>query len=155
MGFFTDYLYEKLPFSDITLEEIEKCAKFHFTQHEIRIENDKLYIESDKVMASKYNTNFEAHGEITIDKDTLCFKSTVNASTIVVYGVIIIGLSIMMVSEFFGELSSMGSGSVFLTLFVIALFSALFLVGIRIQLHRNSRFLAKTITAAVKTFKMK
>lgn len=155
MGLFTDYLYEKLPFSDITLEEIEKCAKMHFTEHEIYIENDKLYIESDKVIGSKYNTSFEAHGEITVDKDTLCFKSKVNASSIVVYGIILIGLSIIMISEMFGELNSMGSGSVFLMLFFIALFSALFLVGIRIQLHRNSRFLTKTITAAVKTYKMK
>lgn len=158
MGLFTDYLYEKLPFSDITLEDIETVAKIQFPKYKIFIENDKLFIESNEFLGSRRN-GFDTDGEITLNKDGICFKTKVNVTTFIVYGFLfamIVGVSFYMMIEDKEHAMSNVSSIVWLQDFAMVPISLVgFLVGIGFALHRTTAFLAENLIAALKIYKMK
>ncbi len=165
MGLFTDYFYKKHPFDDLTIQDVEIVAKHHFPENEIYREGNKLFIKSDKLMDSRRH-EFRANGEITIDRDRLCFKTKVNKTTLLFYLfvlILLIGLwgyrayssyQFSKTSLLFGSpiVSFWSSGGLELLVMTL-IFVSVFAFSLSNQLRRVTNFLVRTIVAALEMYK--
>lgn len=170
MGLFGECICENLPFIGITMEEIEKIAKHHFPENEIYREGNKLFIKSDKFMDYR-RFEFRANAELTIEKSRLCFKTKINKKTLLFY---LFALILLMgvwsyrayssyslyqnsgIAIFFGNQQLSFWSSEGLELLVISVVYVLvFAISLAYQLNKASKFLVRTMMAAIKTYKMK
>ena len=165
MGLFGEYICENLPFIGITMEEIERIAKHHFPDNEIYREGNKLFIKSDKIMDAR-RFEFRANAEITIEKSKLCFKTKVNNKTLLLYLLVFLFLLGLMAYRFydvyeignrfivgnhmFGFMATYG----FKMLLMLGVYFLVFAFSLAYQLNKVSKFLAQTIMAAIKIYKM-
>ncbi len=165
MGLFTDYLYENLPYIDITMEDVERIAKHHFPDNEIYREGKKLFIKSNKIMDAR-RFEFRANAELTIEKSKLCFKTKVNNKTLLFYLLVFLFLLGLMAYRYydiyeignrfivgnymFGFMATYG----FKMLIMFGIYFLVFAFSLAYQLNKVSKFLVQTIMAAIKIYKM-
>lgn len=163
MILFTDYFYEKLSF-DVSIQDVEIVAKHHFPENEIYREGNKLFIKSNKLMDSRQH-EFRANGEITIDGDRFCFKTKVNIKTLLFY---LLGFLIVVGIMVCGSYDSYETGRTYLLgdyrsgfmaiyglklLGMAAVYLIAFAFSLAYQLHRITKFLVRTIFAALEIYK--
>lgn len=169
MGLFGEYICENLPFIGITMEEIERIARHHFPDNEIYREGNKLFIKSDKLMDSR-RFDFRANAELTIEKSNLCFKTKINKKTLLFYLfalILLIGLWGYRAYRSYSLYQNSGIGMLFgnqqlsfwssegLELLVISVvYILVFAISLAYQLNKVSKFLVRTMMAAIKTYKM-
>ncbi len=169
MVLFGEYICENLPFIGITMDEIEKIAKHHFPENEIYREGNKLFIKSDKFMDYR-RFEFRANAELTIEKSKLCFKTNINKKTLLLYLfalILLIGLWSYRAYSSYRLYQNSGIGMLFgnqqlsfwssegLELLVISVaYVVVFAISIAYQLNKTSKFLVRTMMAAIKTYKM-
>jgi len=166
MGLFTDYIYEKLPFDDLSLQDVEKVALHHFPEHKVYTEGNKLFIKCNKLMDSRRH-EFRANGEITINRGRLCFKTKVNKTTLLLHFFLLLVLVGLMAYRYYDiyEMKQLYIMSIYHSGFMAnygfkllgmgVVYLVVFAIGLVFQLHRETEFLVRTIVAALEIYKMK
>lgn len=167
MGLFTDCIYKKLPFPNLSIQDVEIVAKHHFPENEIYREGNKLFIKSNKLMDSRRH-EFRANGEIIVDRESLCFKTKVNRKTLLFYLfglLLIIGLMVYRAYNFY-QMSKMSllfgnpalsfwSSEGLELLGISVIYLLVFAFSLANQLRRVTNFLVRTIVAALEIYKTK
>lgn len=158
MKLFADCIYEKVPIKNLTLEDVETVAKIQIPKQKIFVENEKLFIESESFMTSR-SEGFDADAEITIDKDNICFRTRVNVTSFIVYGLILLmifGMAfyLMLEEDMYGR-NSFSSGTWWHSFWLIPASLVAFPLGIKHLLHRSTKFLADNLISALKIYKNK
>ena len=164
MGLFGECIYKNLPFIDITIADVERIAKHHFPENEIYREGNKLFIKSNKLMDSR-RYEFRANAEVTIEKSKLCFKTKLNKKTLLFYlfgFLLIAGLMILESYDSYetGLTYLVGNyRSGFMAIYglkllgIVTVYLIAFAFSLAYQLHRVTKFLVRTIFAALEIYK--
>ena len=138
-------------------------------ENEIYREGNKLFIKSNKIMDAR-RFEFRANAELTIEKSKLCFKTKVNKKTLLFYLfalILLMGLWGYRAYRSYSLYQNSGIGMLFgnpnlsfwssegLELLVISVaYVVVFAISLAYQLNKASKFLVRTMMAAIKTYKM-